>query len=180
MIDIDLNDFSVEYLQQLRYKFAKRANQRMRRLEKAERDKFAYKVVNRYLKRINRKRFSESKKVNMNITQIKRELRELIYFLNAPTSTITGQKKLEGHILNKFREKYTVISPEDFFTFLSSATFKHLSKSESSDFLIEFYDKASDDGVTHEKIMESLKKFESGKIKTIDKLYEEYGLTLIE
>lgn len=86
------NKMNVSELAEERRKLAKRANQRMVRLEQAGLDKFAYKKAQSYLYGMGRKRFSESRKAT-DIYHERRELAELEKFLNSVSSTPSGLEK---------------------------------------------------------------------------------------
>lgn len=92
------NKMNVTQLAQERRKLAKRANQRMLRLERAGLDKFAYKNAQAYLYGMGRKRFNESKKAT-DIYHERRELTQLERFLGSVSSTTSGLEK-------KYRKAY--------------------------------------------------------------------------
>ena len=86
------NKMNVTQLARERRKLAKRANQRMVRLERAGFDKFAYKKAQAYLYGMNRNRFRESRKAT-DIYHERRELAQLERFLSSTSSTPSGLKK---------------------------------------------------------------------------------------
>lgn len=95
------NKMNVTQLAQERRKLAKRANQRMRRLEQKGLDKFAYKKAQAYLYGMGRKRFSESRNAT-DIYHERRELAQLERFLGSVSSTLSGLEK-------KYRKSYETL-----------------------------------------------------------------------
>ena len=96
--DIDLRGgfYTIEELEALRRKYAKRANQRLLRLERAGLNYYAYDRAMLYLERTRKsKRFSESRGFKGNKQALLRELDSLTTFLNSRTSTVSGQRSIE-------------------------------------------------------------------------------------
>lgn len=96
-------------------KLAKRANQRILRLERKEPNSPALKAVQAILqmngKRSNNitgRRFSETGKGTRN--ELKQLEKELNNFLNMDTSTIRGYRKYEKNIFETANEKYNLVS----------------------------------------------------------------------
>ena len=184
-IDLRRKDVDIEEVRSIRRKLAKRANQRLRVLEKNKLTKNAYRVATRYTQQTRGKnRFSEAKKmVKADMGYLKQEILELERFLNSVTSTLTGYKKLERQRLKVFRDYgLKVKDTQEFFDFLDSEIYKQLAnKTISSDILQEFYDTVkSKKDAKKEEIQKALEKFREGNIDTIDELYEEFDLTFME
>lgn len=183
-IDLRRKDVDIEEVRSIRRKLAKRANQRLRVLEKNKLTKNAYRVATRYTQQTRGKdRFSEAKMVKADMGYLKQEILELERFLNSVTSTLTGYKKLEQQRLKVFRDYgLKVKDTQEFFDFLDSEIYKQLAnKAISSDILQEFYDTAkSKKDAKKEEIQKALEKFREGNIDTIDELYEEFDLTFME
>lgn len=183
-IDLRRKDVDIEEVRSIRRKLAKRANQRLRVLEKNKLTKNAYRVATRYTQQTRGKdRFSEAKMVKADMGYLKQEILELERFLNSVTSTLTGYKKLKQQRLKVFRDYgLKVKDTQEFFDFLDSEIYKQLAnKAISSDILQEFYDTAkSKKDAKKEEIQKALEKFREGNIDTIDELYEEFDLTFME
>ena len=183
-IDLRRKDVDIEEVRSIRRKLAKRANQRLRVLEKNKLTKNAYRVATRYTQQTRGKdRFSEAKMVKADMGYLKQEILELERFLNSVTSTLTGYKKLEQQRLKVFRDYgLKVKDTQEFFDFLDSEIYKQLAnKAISSDILQEFYDTVkSKKDAKKEEIQKALEKFREGNIDTIDELYEEFDLTFME
>lgn len=183
-IDLRRKDIDIEAVRSIRRKLAKRANQRLRVLEKNKLTKNAYRVATYYTQQTRGKdRFSEGKMVKADMRYLKQEILELERFLNSVTSTLTGYKKLEQQRLKVFRDYgLEVKDTQEFFDFLNSEIYKQLAnKAISSDILQEFYDTVkSKKDAKKEEIQKALEKFREGNIDTIDELYEEFDLTFME
>lgn len=183
-IDLRRKDVDIEEVRSIRRNLAKRANQRLRVLEKNKLTKNAYRVATRYTQQTRGKdRFSEAKMVKADMGYLKQEILELERFLNSVTSTLTGYKKLEQQRLKVFRDYgLKVKDTQEFFDFLDSEIYKQLAnKAISSDILQEFYDTVkSKKDAKKEEIQKALEKFREGNIDTIDELYEEFDLTFME
>lgn len=183
-IDLRRKDVDIEEVRSIRRNLAKRANQRLRVLEKNKLTKNAYRVATRYTQQTRGKdRFSEAKMVKADMRYLKQEILELERFLNSVTSTLTGYKKLEQQRLKVFRDYgLKVKDTQEFFDFLDSEIYKQLAnKAISSDILQEFYDTVkSKKDAKKEEIQKALEKFREGNIDTIDELYEEFDLTFME
>lgn len=151
-------------------KLAKKANQRLRTLEKAGSTQYAY----RYAQQLNPfqdvPRFSESMK-KMKANMVNRQLQYLEKFLNAKTSTISGLKSIKG-AQNKFMQnlskelgfdKNFYDYSDDFWTFLKSEEYKNSLKYLSSEQIFELYFEFEDSNYTKEQIKESFRQFIDGK-----------------
>lgn len=183
-IDLRRKDIDIEAVRSIRRKLAKRANQRLRVLEKNKLTKNAYRVAAHYTQQTRGKdRFSEAKMVKADMRYLKQEILELERFLNSTTSTLSGYKKLKQQRLKVFREYGLEVKDEqEFFDFLNSEIYKQLAnKAISSDILQEFYDTVkSKKDAKKEEIQKALEKFREGNIDTIEELYEEFDLTFME
>lgn len=183
-IELDLrNDFtSLDDLNKLRVKLARRANSRLLRLEKKGLVGWAYKPAVRYTqKAYGLKRFSKRKKISDDPFEVIEEVEEIINFLNAESSTVTGVKNIESRITETFRKKgLDVKNPKDFFDFLSSETYKQSEKNLSSEQIQELFNRAIGAGKTAMEIKQTLEDFNNKKINTIDELYEGVGLDFWE
>lgn len=142
-------DLTRSDLLSLRRQLAKRANQRLVRLERATSnitgENFAsYGAAEKaklYLENRGRNRFTETLNVKWNVTGIRREIAELQNFLNAKSSTVQGQRDIERRRVETFQkgqwgDRYkrtgqtgpgiSFASNKEFYNFLNSSTFKEL------------------------------------------------------
>ena len=176
------SSYDLDELNKLRRRLAKRANQRLRDIERAGyTDAYVYaSTMSGYLLPSERTRFFEGTR-NLDLRSLKTELEELRWFLSAKTSTVGGIRKFERQTSEKFAElKSFQKSPDLFWKYMSSATVKHLKKmGYSSEELIEFYDFATENKVGYDDIGEALEVFENGEIKGWDELYKRVGLSYI-
>lgn len=172
-------------LQNLRRKLAKRANQRMVRLERAssnitgERfDSFgAIEQVRYYLGE--KKRFNERANFSDDSNVLRREIAVLQGFLTSQTSTVKGQRELESKRIKTFESgewgssKYTgqkrralkFASTKEFYDFFNSSTYRKLLESGfTSEQVIEIYDSAREvydgqDELVMKKMEDALEEF---------------------
>ena len=184
MIDLrKASSYNIPELNKLRRKLAKRANQRLLRLEReGMTDAYAYSQTMLYLYNNNRTRFYEGTR-NLSITELKSELEELSAFLGAKSSTVGGIREIRRSTAQHFREQFgiEINDVDDFYKFLSSETYQHLVRmNEPSEFLIEFYDRAVEKGVKKKDIEKALQDFEKGKIEGWDELYDRVGMNFID
>lgn len=177
------SSYDLAELNKLRRRLAKRANQRMREIERAGyTDAYVYATtMSGYLQPTERTRFYEGTR-QMDLFTLREELNELRWFLNAKTSTVGGIRAFERETSKQFANlKSFKKSPDLFWKYMSSASVKHLKKmGYSSEELIEFYDFASENRVGYDQIMDALKDFEKGEIDSWDNLYSKVGLSYIE
>lgn len=175
--------YNLAELNKLRRRLAKRANERLRGIERAGyTTAYVYATtMSGYLQPSERTRFYEGNR-QMDLFTLKEELNELRWFLEAKTSTVGGIRAFERETskqfanLNSFQK-----SSELFWKYMSSASVKHLKNmGYSSEELIEFYDFASENKVGYDQIMVALKEFEKGEIDSWDNLYSKVGLSYIE
>lgn len=177
------SSYNLAELNKLRRRLAKRANQRMREIERAGyTDRYVYAAaMSGYLQPSGRTRFYEGKR-EMDLFTLREELNELRWFLNAKTSTLGGIRAFERETTRQFAALPSFQqSPDLFWKYLSSASMEHLKKlGYSSEELIEFYDFATEDKVGYDTIMKALDDFRRGEIDSWDELYNKAGLSYIE
>lgn len=177
------SSYDLNELNKLRQRLAKRANQRLRDIErKGLSDRYVYQnIMSAYLLPTERTRFYEGTR-EMGLFTLREELNNLRWFLSAKTSTVGGIRKFERETSSKFSELTSFKqSPDLFWKYMSSATVKHLKKmGHSSEEIIDFYDFATENRVGYDDIMTALEDFETGEIKGWDGLYNRVGLSYIE
>lgn len=177
------SSYNLTELNKLRRRLAKRANQRMREIERAGyTDAYVYATtMSGYLQPTERTRFYEGAR-QMDLFTLREELNELRWFLNAKTSTVGGIRSFERETSKQFANlKSFKKSPDLFWKYMSSASVKHLKKmGYSSEELIEFYDFSTENRIGYDDIMSALKDFEKGEIDSWDNLYNKVGLSYIE
>lgn len=195
-IDLRGKYYNIEDLRKLRKSLAKRANERLRQLERKGYERNAYTMAQRYISKTrgeNVKRFNEGLMKSANLERLRSDLEELQAFLNAETSTIKGIKVLEKRRVEFFRnrrdlqsgkESLVISNEKEFWDFISSEEFKSVSKYASSDKLLELYDKAVIVDETtgrrnYEEFKEALKKYADGAIKTFTELEEEFDVEVL-
>lgn len=177
------SSYNLAELNKLRRRLAKRANQRLRDIERAGlSDRYVYQnIMSAYLQPTERARFYEGRR-EMDLFTLREELNNLRWFLSAKTSTVGGIRKFERQTSAKFANLHSFKkSPDLFWKYMSSATVKHLKKmGYSSEEIIDFYDFATENRVSYDDIMSALEEFEKGEIKGWDDLYNRVGLSYIE
>lgn len=177
------SSYDLDELNKLRRRLAKRANQRLRDIERAGyTDAYVYaSTMSGYLLPSERTRFFEGTR-NLDLRSLKTELDELRWFLNAKTSTVGGIRAFERETSKQFANFPSFQkSPDLFWKYMSSAAVKHLKKmGYSSEELIEFYDFSTEKRVGYDDIMSALKDFEKGEFDSWDNLYSKVGLSYIE
>lgn len=176
------SSYDLNELNKLRRRLAKRANQRLRDIERAGyTDAYVYaSTMSGYLLPSERTRFFEGTR-NLDLRSLKTELDELRWFLNAKTSTVGGIRKFERETSQKFAKLGSFQkNPDLFWKYMSSAAVKHLKKlGYSSEELIEFYDFATESRVGYDDIMSAVRDFEQKKLDSWDELYSRLGLSYI-
>lgn len=166
--DVYRGSFKITELQRMRRALAKRANQRIVRLERGQSavtgEKWntfgavidVYKYLNDQQE--GRKRFKEQENALGDYNQLRREITVLQGFLGRKTSLVSGMMDIEKKRINTFesgkwgtayRKNGTPTRPikfannKEFYDFLNSETFKGLVASGfTSEQIIEEYDKA--------------------------------------
>ena len=164
--DVYGNQYSTAQLQEIRRKLAKRANSSLRELSRNS-SPITGEVYNSYgaavdaldyLKARNRRYFSESLTLTKNRTVLKAEIQRLQYFLTRPSHTVKGQREIEQKRIATFEKKgIHFASGKEFYQFLNSSTFQSLRKLQySSEQLIEDYERAREQGMTNDQVLEKL------------------------
>lgn len=166
--DVYRGSYSIDELQRMRRALAKRANQRIVRLERGESkvtgEKWntfgavleAYDYLNR--QKEGRTRFRESKNAMTDVQNLKREITVLQGFLGRKTSLVSGMKEIEQKRIStfesgkwgmKWKKKGILNKPlhfssnKEFYDFLNSETFTGLvSTGFTSEQIVELYDSA--------------------------------------
>lgn len=177
-IDVRGGGYTLEELDRMRRKLAKRANARLLALERAGRDYWAYDIAQQYLNDRNRRRFSERSFKGSERNAV-RELEEIISFLNSASSTITGSKAIEDKIKSSFTRKGVNVSElgsRDFFDFLDwyNSDKRGRSKIQSA-IAIDFYNKAIQQGKTKEDVQTAIEQFKQGRASLRD-MYSANGI----
>lgn len=186
--DIDFRGefLTLDELNNIRLRYARIANDRLRALEKAGRAYWAYDVAVSYTQQSRgRNRFTQKKTWSGTKEGLLHEVEELQSFLNMKTSTLTGSKAVEQRIVNTFQQSHGIdidhIGRSDFFNFL---TFLNTKSREynmiPSEMAIDFYTRSRDDGVKHEDIVNALDEYKKGKIRNLKDLYGKFDLSVIE
>ena len=177
-IDVRRGGYTLEELDRMRRKLAKRANARLLSLERAGRDYWAYDIAQRYLSARNRRRFSE-RAFKGSARNAVRELEEIVSFLNSASSTITGSKAIEDKIKSSFARKGVNVSDlgsRDFFDFLDwyNSDKRGRSKIQSAN-AIDFYNKAIQQGKSKEDVETAIEQFKQGRTSLRD-MYSANGI----
>lgn len=182
-------------LAEMRAQLAKNTNQRLRELEAAGLDFYAYDKVADYLRthrpEANKVRFSQSKNYlsgKESEAALKAEISVLQAFLTSESSTVSGQKRIEARRIATFgnwkpkgaRGSFKGIdlsreaSTKQFYRFLNSQTFKNLRKVFSSEQIFRAYKEGSVDGSRNQrKIQKAMQDYiESSEVKSIKGLFE--------
>lgn len=189
--DVYGNQYSTAQLQEIRRKLAKRANNSLRDLSRNS-SPITGEVYNSYgaavdaldyLKARNRRYFSESLTLTENRTVLKAEIQRLQYFLTRPSHTVKGQREIEQKRIDTFEKKgIHFASSKEFYQFLNSGTFQSLRKLQySSEQLIEDYERAREQGITNDQVMEKLSNalvaFRKGEKVTQKNLWEHLDIS---
>lgn len=146
------NELRTQYVKE-----ARRANQRMRALEKADlTTSNAYRRAQGFTNEIlEKRRFSQSKKISLD--DLIMQFEEIIKFLSDASSTVTGEKmRLSG--LDKMFPKMNKKEKASMMRFLDSATFQDLKKIIGTDII----KKAGDTII------------EGAKVSDLNKLYKNF------
>lgn len=144
-------------------KWAKRASQRLRELDKRDIYTYAVESAEAYFKRTKLKGFTTSVK-GMTEPQLNAYLAELESFLDLKTSTITGARKATLAIMENLKNKDIKTDritghEKEFEQFLHSEQYRNLKKFIDSDVLFEDLQDAFDDKMTLDVIMKTYEKF---------------------
>lgn len=161
--DIDfstIHEMSDEQKAQVYYTLAKRANQRMRDVNKSTGDDSPIiKQTKKYLNAIyGRNTFVQSKKLIG--VDLEEGLRTLEKFFKAKSSSVQGIKEIRLKHEKLFEEKGIKIKDsKKFFQFLGSQQFKTLAKYADSDQIIEDFTSATSEGFSFDAIMKGYDEF---------------------
>lgn len=170
----ELTGMSATELSQLRRKLAKRANQRMVRLERSSSPitgeayhAGAYDLAQEYLRQTGRgTRFSESINYAKEDTyRLKREIMELDTFLHSKTSTVSGNKKAEQKRIETFTSSEyglsaEVVASKGFYDFLQSEAYDYFVKNSfTSEQLMDVYNAYREEGASQYKIRQAIAKY---------------------
>lgn len=206
-IDVYRNSMSNEDILSLRRKLAKRANQRLVRLERAKskvtgeyyNEYGAATIAYEYLDRQGRHRFRETKGEGWDLNSARHEIVVLQGFLSSKSSTVVGQKEIEKRRIKSFergewgtlwktqgkRQKpIKFASNKEFYDFLSSDTFKGLvTAGFDSDKIVELYELSRDvtggEEQTVNNMNKALEEFRKGESKaTLKNLQKKLGVNL--
>lgn len=186
-IDVYRASLTPQDLAQVRRTLAKRANQRLVRLERATSkvtgEEYgnigAAPIAREYLSRTGRRRFTESLKTDMSYEEQRREIVNLQAFLQSKSSTVQGIRDIERQRIETFesgkwgsskwtgKERRTLkfASTKEFYDFFQSSVYKELlADGFTSEQIIEAYDTAREtyDGSDEEAmnaLEEALRKF---------------------
>ena len=199
-IDIYRESMSLTDMQALRRKLAKRANQRIVRLERAS-SKITGEAFNEfgavtdaysYLERQKkgRKRFQERADAITDTMELRREISVLQGFLGSKTSLVSGISTFESgnwgktsRYTGKARREIKFASTKEFYEFLSSKTFQGLKNSGyTSEKLVEIYDEARESEEADEvleKMEEALEEYRAGQKATLKDITGRFKMTKI-
>lgn len=144
---------------------AKRANQRLVRLERASQTQYAYGIAKKYLQDIGRNRFAETEKRIKNLTrsQLTSEINAAIEFLTAKTSTLSGIKAVQKSAVDRLRGMGYNVDNGDFFAFLKSDEYKAALRKITSDEIMRQLDEALYTGVSLDTIIADYRDYLSGE-----------------
>lgn len=188
----------IENLDSMRRSLAKQANNRMRALEKAGLDFYAYDIAADYLRLQGKKkdhpRFSEQ--LNPKGVDLRREITVLQGFLSMPTSTVAGMKKVEAKRVQTFgdwkpkaqknNKRYKGIDlsaqaqTKVFYKFLNSEAFKNLRKFYSSEQIFRAYKEGNANIKNQKKLQQAMTDYvKTTQKKSIKGLYQSVGAKVI-
>lgn len=144
---------------------AKRANQRLVRLERAGQTQYAYGIAKKYLQDIGRNRFAETEKRIKNLTrsQLTSEINAAIEFLTAKTSTLSGIKAVQKSAVDRLQGMGYNVDNGDFFAFLKSDEYKAALRKITSDEIMRQLDEALYTGVSLDTIIADYRDYLSGE-----------------
>lgn len=166
-IDIYRTSMTPTEIKKLRRTLAKRANQRLVRLERATSkvtgealsEIGAATIAQSYLSRTGRRRFTEKLESGLTYEQERREIINLQAFLMSKTSLVSGVRNIERRRIEvfesgkygsykdtgKLNRKLKFSSTKEFYDFFKSSTFKELiGAGFSSEQIIERFDEATE------------------------------------
>lgn len=160
---ISWRDYDRQFKEAQAKKWAKRASQRLRELNKRNIYSYATESAQAYFKRAKLKGFTTSVR-NMTESQLNGYLAELESFLGLKSSTITGAKKATKAIIENIKNKGIDTDrleghEVEFEQFLHSQQFRNIKKLIDSDILFEDIQDAFDEGISLDIIMKSYETF---------------------
>lgn len=182
-IDLRGRFYSLDELASIRSRYARIANQRLRALEKAGRDYWAYDTATLYTQRAYGTNRFKTGKWKGNKEGLVHELEELQDFLTAESSTVSGSRRIEDRIVNTFSREHNIQiqNRREFFNFLSSATYKAIANNGiSSGMIIDFYVRSREIGKTISDIEQALSDFRTNKVEGIRELYDRSGISVFD
>lgn len=196
-INVWQSSYTMDELQQMRRKLAKRANQRIVRLANNKSmvtgeayDSYgAVDLVYDYLRKQRKGegqllRFSERQHVDMDKKALKKEISELQNFLNAKTSTVGGQKRAERLRIEAFESGgLKIATNKEFYNFMNSDVFTKAVNGFDSATIVDLYDKArkvtNKDGeemYDDDKVRDIIDEYMKNEKVTVKELYAQFGL----
>ncbi|MBQ0154264.1 MAG: hypothetical protein KBS70_05725 [Bacteroidales bacterium] len=173
----DITNMGLKELAEYRRKLAKRANQRLVRLEQAGINPKASAAENyayRYLRRTHRNRFTENKKAQ-NINRERADIANLERFLNAQTSTVSGVKKVRAKVVKTFQKKGINLTEKQIDALLTKG-FSILKMSLGSDFAVSAMKAISDNNISVDTFLKRLADITIEEDETIDDVFAKLGL----
>lgn len=179
----DTRGFNLQQLNDLRLTLARKANRRLRALEKANLDYYAYDVATLYTRQTrNSNRFSEKKNMYTNIEAVLNEISRIEQFLNSKSSTVKGQRDIQRRREQAFKDKgydMSGMTPRQLTNFFESSAFKN-AKGVSSDFLVDYFLRGLEEGVEEETLYKALEEFNESETQGADELFNEVGLSILD
>lgn len=156
-------DYDRQFKEAQAKKWAKRASQRLRELEKRNMYTYATDSAQAYFKRSKLKGFTTSVR-GMSEPQLNAYLAELESFLGLKSSTVTGAKKAVSAIMENLKNKGISTDrlaghEKEFEQFLHSEQFRSIKKLIDSDILFEDIQDAFEEDISLDVIMKSYEKF---------------------
>lgn len=194
---VAINPFKLDALEveRLRVQLAKRANQRLVRLERRRSEsgellseigvaQYAYSQIKqiRHIEstKSGKLRFRESPVKD--VTSARQELFALQSFLNQETSKAGTAARYVSKTEQTLREAgITAAKNKSFYNFLNSSAFTALKETLSSDDIVEIYNKAYESGNSHKKVQQIMTQYlaereAAGKTPDIKSLSKELGV----
>lgn len=174
----------------LRVRLAKRANQRLLRLERSESEisgkpykAGAYDIALQYLKESrgrDAKRFSESKnytkevdaetgQTSYDIYRLRRDVLELQTFIHSKSSTVSGNRDIEAKRVETFKENgiaEETATSDAFYDFLNSNAYDFFVKGDfNSETIVDIYNQYREAGLDGERIQEAFNKLKTNEMR---------------
>lgn len=164
---------SAEFIRRNLPKLAKTANERLRKLEKAGINVWAYESALDYLSETDRRRFTAGKK-SRSEKELRREFNKLLDFLTAESSTITGYKNIRERRIQALTDKLDtgVSNKRAVYDFLSSEQFKSLRKYVDSNQVLEDFVEALNTGFSQSEIQKGYHEFLESRDMTFEQVEE--------